>query len=183
MENKSSSGMTLLENTLALALMVLLSSALMTVYWASSKAFSQVGNISEIQYNVREASQLIRRDLYSSESAEVLDAYGRPVAFGVSGIGLRLVVPVASEAGVLYHSVSYYCQNHTLYRERRRLDARRSSSDGQLLDKIPCADRISLLSFSTTTFGAVEYEVTGGEDGFNFCLNGRGSSRAHGIIE
>ncbi|KUG05044.1 hypothetical protein ASZ90_017533 [hydrocarbon metagenome] len=167
----------MVETILVLALIALLTSCLMTVYWAASNSFARYTGVSEIQYTVREVRQLMLKDLYSSEKAEVLSLDGNLADPGEIGPRLRLIIPVRQEASVEYRAVYYYIENGKLYRERIMLHDKYDSADDQFLDKIPVADHITAIRFSASMSGVIEYEIKCSYDRNTFGITGRASSK------
>ncbi len=173
----SEKGFTMVEIILALALIALLMSGLMAAYWVSSNALNQVTNMSEMQYTVREARQVILKDIHSSESAEVIGLDGVQVYPGEAGSRLGLIIPVIQEEDVEYIAVCYYIENGKLYRERFMLHDKQNSGNDQFMDKIPVADHMISLSFSKSMTGVIEYELISGYDRNTFRISGRAGSK------
>ncbi len=176
-------GITMVEVILVLALITLLFNALMAVYLAASNSLVRETNISEMQYTAREARQLMLKDVYSSESLEILGLDGSPTEPGMAGTRLRVIIPLMKEDGIQYQAVAYYIENGRLYRERFELNDKHNSSDDQFLDKIPVADYMTVLSFSTSIPGLIEYKLTCSCDRNTFCIQGRAGSKVDYSID
>lgn len=166
-------GFTLLEIILTLALSSLLTGGLISVYWVASQTLGQSTSIGEMQYTVREARRLILKDIYCSESIEVLGFDGRQTMLGEPGPRLKLVIPVENEDSFQYIVVRYYIENEKLYRERILLHDKLNSLDDQFLDKIPMADYMNALVFSTSRPGIIDYEMIACYGNNTFSLQGQ----------
>ena len=171
------SGITMVETILVLALIAVLTSCLMTVYWAASNSFARYTGVSEIQYTVREARQVMLKDIYSSEKAEVLGLDGNLTDPGETGSRLRLIIPVMQEVGVEHLAVCYYIENGKLYRERIMLHDKNDNADDQFLDNIPIADHMTVIHFSASMSGVIKYEIRCSYDRNTFGITGRASSK------
>ncbi len=172
-------GSTLIETMVVLVLIALFTSSLMAVYWASANSFNRTISMSEMQYTTREARQLILKDMYCCERAEVLGLDGGPTDMGGAGSCLRVTIPIMQEADVEYMAIYYYVENGKLYRNRFMLHDKYNIGDDEFLDKIPIADHMGVLSFSSSAAGVLEYELICSCNKATFEVQGTASSRMH----
>lgn len=94
-------GFTMVEVIVSLALVVMVSIVLMTIYFTAYRVFQYQMAFTDLQYAERAAMQMMTEDVMAAQQAEIID----------DGNKLRLQIGD--------NDVSYYLQNQTVYRHEK----------------------------------------------------------------
>lgn len=163
-------GMTLLELLLALGLLGLVASGLMTMYWLASYTFEHETGRSDVQYAARQSVEKIIQDLRSSDGFHIIP--GEPeLAPGETGQCLCLEKEEEVRQVNTPCRVYFYMENNQLYKECRRL------KDNTFVVKIPIAENITRVLFSSPAPGLVNIKIDADNGSNKFSLETSSNNR------
>jgi hypothetical protein len=158
---RSEAGLVLIEMSVTVTLISLIMAGLLAVYFLVGSSFEKITTEAEMQYALRDAANLLKQDIYCSEKAEILDSVnGKEVDNGEQGTCLRLLINQKNHLLNNYIGIGYYVENRTLYRHRYYLHDLGNPLDDEFMDKIPIADNMNHLSFSSPVTGLIDYQLS-----------------------
>jgi len=179
--HKEEKGLTLVEMILSLALVAMVLSGFMGVFWFGSKAFGNENSSAYIQYEARRGRDVMLNDIRCSESLNVYTNFGdeSTVAAGSSGSCLEAVVCEVDGLNTEYTGVYYYEEHGNMYRHCYDLKDISNQDDDVHIAKTPVAENIDSLSFVKPFAGTglIEFSINAKMDDSIFLLEGSCRSR------
>lgn len=133
-------GIILIELLIALALMMIVSSGLLAVYWAGNNVFQHQSGHAEAQYSARAAMQFIVKDIKATDKPPVIKENGHLINLSVKGETIEYRVRENEYGSWLY-------QNN-----------------------LPIADITYISFARPIDYGLIEVTVTAGPDSMSYTL-------------